>query len=124
MPTLKILPAALDIELFKGATMDVTLVYNNLDPDTGEVIGPVDLSGWSATLTLKSMDLATQYDALSNGNGRITLGGTAGTIRFVSSATVTGAYNFDQAVLSLELTDPAGVVTPVVFGTLFIKTKP
>ena len=96
----------------QGATFSFNILWTESDGST-----PVDLTNYTA-----EMDIRATYDdpatiiQLDTTNGRITLGGTAGTIQLNISATDTAALSFDSAVYDLELTAPDGTVTRLMEG--------
>lgn len=120
MATLKILPLLLDIDLYRGATLDFTLVYNNLDPDTGEVTGQPALvtDEWDGAYTFKNGN--TLLLTLVPGAG-LTFGDD-GSIRVLTTATQVAAFTADEVQMYLELTDADGVSSPVLAGTLTRST--
>lgn len=124
MSSINILPARLDIQLYAAATLDVTLTVTNTNADGSA--GPLfDLSGYSALMIVyKDGDTpATPQDTFSTANGRITLGGAAGTIRLQASSAIVSAYAFANGHFDLALTSAAGVVTPLLSGLYTIQTK-
>jgi len=73
------------------------------------------------------MDLRENPDAesailsLTTANGRITLGGSAGTVTLSISATDTTALSVDDGVFDLEIVSGGGVVTRLIEGTYSIR---
>jgi len=96
----------------QGATFSFNIEWTESDGVT-----PVNLTGYTA-----EMDIRASYDdpntiiQLDTTNGRITLGGTAGTIQLLISAADTAALDFTSAVYDLELTAPDGTVTRLMEG--------
>lgn len=98
----------------QGATVSETLYWKVGDPAV-----PVDLTGFTARMSLKSQ--GTQALSLTTENSRITLGGAAGSIVLSVDATtaatlVAGSYAYDLELVS-------GDVVPVVTRLLkgFVK---
>jgi len=99
----------------QGATFARSLVYKD---STGT---PVNLTGYTAKMQVRpipgSTDLVLE---LSTSNGRITLGGSAGTVTLsVPAANMNfsaGEYAYD-----LELTSGAGAVTRLVMGAFLMR---
>jgi len=82
----------------------------------------INLGGYEARMQLRS-----QIDAsgaavfeFTTGNGRISLGGTAGTITLSAAATATQAIPADTYVYDLELVE-SGVVTRLVQGQFELR---
>lgn len=94
--------APLDLTIEQGSTFDFTMTWKDKD---GVVI---DLTSYSPARMKIKKDLdGTLIDDESGGIG-ITLGGVAGTIAVLISATNTAAYvaeDFTNAVYDLEMVD-------------------
>lgn len=107
-----------DITILQGATFNPVITWKN--KSTGV---PVDLTGYSARLQVrKSASDSNKLLDLTSGDG-ITLGGSAGTITILVSATDTaalpaGAYKYD-----LELESGAGVVRRLLEGSATISAE-
>ena len=119
--------AEADIVIFQGATFNQTLFY-----ETGEPSAPVNLTGYSAKMHIRSkpeskaliLELST---ATGGGNGRITLGTngdfTTGAINLFISASDTASLSVCQnAVYDLELTS-GSVVTRILQGNVIISPE-
>jgi hypothetical protein len=85
----------------------------------GATSGPVDLTGYTAALQIKSFALSTTilYDASSN----IVLGTTNGTITLNIPASVTAGFTWWNGVYDLLLTDSSGVATRLLQGSVTVK---
>lgn len=80
-------PTALNLTLYQGATYRRTLTWRYTDAPAG----PVDLTGASARLQLRTAYGATPPAlTLTDGSG-LTLGGVAGTVEIEMTDTQTGA---------------------------------
>lgn len=80
---------------------------------------PVDLTGFTARMQIReTVDSATILATLTTENGGITLGGTAGTVTLLLSATATAAFTFGSAVYDLEIISAGGIVTPLLSGAV------
>lgn len=109
-----------NIKIEKGATF----IYNLTWKDSNN--SPVDLTDYTArmqvrqkyTSDVKLLDLTTE-------NGGITLGGVAGTIAIVGSATDTAAIadNIKSGVYDLELISPTGTVKRLLEGEVDIRPE-
>lgn len=89
----------------------------------GEVLyhPPVDLTGFTARMQIReTVESATVLHSLTTENGGIALGGVAGTISLLISATDTAAFTFDTAVYDVELISAGGIVTEVACGGITI----
>jgi hypothetical protein len=60
---------------------------------------------------------------LTTANGRITLGGAAGTIILSLTSTVTAAFNWTNGVYDLEIIYPDGVVKRLLQGTVTVSPE-
>lgn len=91
-----------DGQIPQGATWSKTITWK-----TGEPPAPVNLTGYTARMDLKSIGQATV--SLTTENGRITLGGAAGTITLLLSAATTAAIGSATYAYDLELIYGANV---------------
>jgi hypothetical protein len=81
----------------------------------------VNLTGWTARMQIRATtEAATALIDLTTENGRIALGGTAGTITLTISATDTAALTAGRGVYDLELVSPGGLVTNLMGGVVSI----
>jgi hypothetical protein len=111
--------AVADICIFQGATFDQTLFY-----ETGEPSAPVDLSGYTAKMHIRSKpESKALILELSTSNGRIFLNETTGSIRlFISSENTASLSVCDKAVYDLELTS-GSVTTRILQGNVIISPE-
>lgn len=79
------------------------------------IYAPVDLSGFSARMTVRD-SAAAEVVSLTTANSRISLGGTAGTVGLLLSATVSAGLPFGVHNYDLELVSGSGVVTKLLKG--------
>ena len=90
----------------------------------GTPAAPVDLTGCTARMQLRSQITSDAIlIELTTENGRITLGGTAGTIELTISATDTAALNFTSAVYDLEIVYADGTVRRLISGTATLSPE-
>ena len=102
--------------MFRGETFVRSLTYKN-DDNT-----PVDLTGYTATMMIREdLDSAVVAMEISTNNGRITLGGAAGTIDIEVSSTDTDQMAEGTYVYDLVIEDGSSVVTRLLEGTLEVK---
>ncbi len=96
-------PFLVDLIIDQGSVFTKGLRYKNSDGNL------VDLSGYTAAMYIKEdYDDSSALIELTTTNGRITLGGAAGTVDLFINATDTAALDFERGVYDLELTPPAG----------------
>ena len=119
--------ARLDFCFEQGAAFDITLTWREkAAPQT-----PIDLTGFTARMkVVKDADTTpVTVLELTTGNSRITLGGTAGTIRLLVTATDTAALletDFENTCYDLELVPGAPnaeEVTRLIEGNARLKTE-
>jgi hypothetical protein len=89
---------------------------------------PVDLTGYSAHLTVASANATAQtrtiYLDLTSAAGGLVLGGTAGTIQIVITNTVTSMLFWQGAAAwDLKLTAPSGKVTRLLQGMVLFSPQ-
>jgi hypothetical protein len=111
--------AEADICVFQGATFNQTLFY-----ETGEPSAPVDLTGFTAKMHIRSKpESKALILELSTSNGRITLNETTGSIKLFISASDTASLSVcDKAVYDLELYNGA-VTTRILQGNVIISPE-
>lgn len=106
-----------DIIIEKGATWNPVITWKNSDGTA------IDLTGYSARLQVReSVTASSTVISLTSGSG-ITLGGTAGTISLLLSATDTAALTFEKGVYDLELVSGSGVVYRVLQGRVTVSPE-
>lgn len=92
----------------------------------------INLTGYTARLQVRPTQISAtiNWDATTE-NGAIALGGAAGTITLIASATVTAGWTWTiptgqtkpQGVYDLELIDGSGNVTRVIQGTITLDPE-
>lgn len=81
---------------------------------------PWNLTGYTATMTVRPFVGSTETTILAtNTNGRITLGGAAGTVAVTLSAATTAAFDAGKYVYDLVL-DSGTVVTRLLEGKFVV----
>jgi hypothetical protein len=104
-----------DILIEQGATFSQVITYK----DNGVA---VNLRGYTARMQVRAtLEAATALIELTTANGRIALGGTAGTITLSISATDTEALTAGRGVYDLELVSGGGIVTRLLQGVATIS---
>lgn len=84
---------------------------------------PVDLTGFTAKMQLRNDINSGVLLELTTENGRIALGGTAGTITINLPAADTALLTFEKAVYDLQLISPDNVVTRLLKGHVTIDPE-
>jgi hypothetical protein len=121
MSSLQLVPAALDITIFKGSSFPANFVVNSVADDGTAT--PLDLTSYDAQLLVYGANgIATPYDTLTKDNGRLVLGGTAGSIAFNFTIEELAAYAFTRAFWALYLTDASGNTSPLLGGAFTLTT--
>jgi len=101
----------------QGSTFNKTLTYEVQDV-------PVNLTGYSSRLQVRE----TYYDtntivSLTSGSGGITLGGSAGTIGILISASTTAAFAPGNWVYDLEIESSGGIVDRLIEGNFVVTPE-
>ena len=112
------LPSKLDLTVYENSTWVENLVLH-----TGDATSAVqNLTGYTATLTVKAhAGDTTNLLALTSSSG-ITLGGSAGTITITQSKATVDAYTWTSGEYELAITDSAGVTSILLFGNVQVVT--
>ena len=107
-----------DLTINQGATFELTVTWKD---SAGTAI---NLTGYSARMQVReTYSSSTSIVSLTNGAG-ITLGGAAGTIAIVISATTTAALTAPfSGVYDLELVNAGGVVTRLLQGAATVTPE-
>ena len=104
-----------DLLIEQGATFSQLVTYK----ESGVA---VNLTGYTARLQVRStLESASTIVELTTANGRIALGGAAGTITLTISATDTAALTAGRGVYDLELVSGSGIVTRLLQGVATIS---
>lgn len=107
------------LTLLQGETYRKTLTWK-----VGKPALPVDLTGCSARMQVRStVDSPVVLLALSTDDGRIVLGGPAGTVQLLLSATETAALAWRQAVYDIEIEWPDGTVRRLAQGAIVVSPE-
>lgn len=100
----------------KGATFTQVIKWKDANNNL------IDLSGYSAEMVVREKTTATNVVlTLSTANGRISLGGDAGTITLSVSADDMDIAP-SQYTYTLELTSTSGEVTRLLLGAFVIRS--
>lgn len=107
------------LSIEQGATFEFLCTFK-----AGTPAVPVDLTGYTARMHVrKKVGAAEALLQLTTENGRIELGGTAGTIRLKLTAVETAALDWTVGVYDLELVAPAGTVRRLLKGTVVVSPE-
>jgi hypothetical protein len=107
-----------NIVIEQGATFDRLITWKDAAGS------PIDLTGYSARMQLRASHTAQAVlIELTTGNGRIALGGVAGTVRLTIAAADTAALASGMCVYDLELVSGGGVVTRLLEGSCQVSPE-
>lgn len=107
------------LALNQGEDFDKTFPWK-----AGNPLAPVDLTGCTARMHIRAkLESATPAIVLTTENGRILLGGTAGTVRIKLTATETSSLTITQGVYDLEIVYPDGRVRRLMSGTVTVSPE-
>tara|TARA_B100000963_G_C22573892_1_gene647436 strand:+ start:748 stop:1098 length:351 start_codon:yes stop_codon:yes gene_type:complete len=99
----------------QGATFSLVITYKD---SAGSAI---NLTGFTARMSLRTfIEDSSAILTLTTENGRIALGGGAGTVTLTVSASDTAALTAGNGVYDLELISSGGVVTRLIEGSYSI----
>lgn len=124
VPVLEILPGELNLVIQRGSTFDHIFEYCNADEYTGEATTPINLTGYTGRMHIRATAGAPDPPELelTTANGKLVIGGTAGTVRVILSETDNLSIAFDEGVYDIELVAGA-VVVPFLSGTIEFPTE-
>lgn len=110
-------PAKHNFYVYRGATFSEQIEWKD---ESGT---PVNLTGFTARMHMReTLEAADPFLTLTTENGGITLGGVAGTIELLASATQTTAITATSGVYDLELVSGANV-TRLLEGLVIISPE-
>jgi len=108
----------LNMVIEQGATFNPVFTYK----DENDTL--INLTGYTARMQIKLKRTSpSTIEDLTDGNGKIILGGAAGTITLLLTDTETAAYTFTSAVYDLELINGSGAVTRLLQGSVTLSTE-
>lgn len=112
-------PFKLPMQIIQGATFDEVVTWTAGDPPS-----PVDLTGCRAVSQIRSdIDSPDVLLELTTENGRIELGGTAGTVRRKISAADTAAIVWTEGVHDLKVVLPDATVRRLIAGGVGVSPE-
>lgn len=109
-------PGTYDFTIYQGATFSRVLTWKD-ENDTA-----INLTGYTARMQIRQRITGDTLIALTTENGRIALGGSAGTVTLTISASDTAAITTD-GVYDLELVSGSEVVTRLLQGTVTLSKE-
>jgi hypothetical protein len=111
-------PANLKLQIYQGATFRKRLRWLN----PGQT--PIDLTGCAGRMQVREeVESTAVLLELTTENGRIVLGGTAGTVELLVDADTTTAITWDGGAWDLEIVHPGGEVTRLAQGSLCVSPE-
>ncbi len=111
------IPGNYDMVMPKGSTFTRQMTYK---------IGntPVNLTGYTARMQARpAVNSSTVVLDLTTGNGKITLGGSQGTITLSLTAAETAAIAQNSLVYDLELVSGGGEVYRIIEGSIAVTPE-
>lgn len=109
-------PGRYDFTMYQGASFDRTFTWQVGDPATA-----VNLTGYTGRMQVRASTAApTTIIELTTSNGRMSLGGSAGTVAITVTAADTAALAPGQYVYDLELVN-GSTVTRLLEGRATIS---
>ncbi len=107
-----------DMVVDQGATLSRVITWK----DSSRT--PYNITGYTARMQVRETTAAAGVVLeLTTANGRIALGGVAGTVTLTVSATTTAAVAAGRYVYDLELVSSAGVVTRLIEGNFIHRAE-
>jgi len=107
-----------NLTIEQGSTLNLAMTWND---SSGAAI---NLTGYTARMQVRpAVESNVTLLSLTTENGRIALGGAAGTITLTVSATDTAALAATTGVYDLELVSSGGTVTRLLQGTVTISKE-
>lgn len=111
-------PGKKNFKVLQGATFEETITWTD---DSGAAM---NLTGYTARMQAREeYDSATAFIDINTGNGGITLGGVAGTIALLISATNTALITAEHGYYDLELVSPTGKVYRLLQGKICVSKE-
>lgn len=112
-------PGRYDFTIYQGANFDTTLTWKTGTPATA-----VNLSGYTGRMQVRESVASTAVALeLTTSNGRMTLGGAAGTIALAITAADTTTLTPGFYVFDVELVSGGGVVTRLLEGRVTVSAE-
>lgn len=106
-----------------GFTADQGATFNQVITWKDSANAPIDLTGYTARMQIRQKVSSSVALALTTENGRITLGGAAGTIDLLVSSTDMTALPSGPYTYDLELVSGSGIVSRLLMGTFVVRSE-
>ena len=107
-----------DLEILQGETYSKQFIWKDSAGANG------NLTGYTARMQVRQSKASdTVLLELTTANGRIALGGSAGTIDLSLNATTTAAITWKRGVYDLELVASNGVVKRLLEGEVTVSKE-
>lgn len=110
-------PAQYDLTIWRNGTFRKRFYYLT----GGQGSTPKDLTGHTAKLTIRDRQGGATIYSLSTEDGRIILGGTAGTIELIVPLSDASALDWRGGVYVLTITAPNGDTDPLLTGRIVVR---
>jgi hypothetical protein len=109
--------AEYDLVIEQGVTFELGMTYKVGDPPAA-----VDLTGWTAAMHIRqSPSDEVALVEFTTENGKITLGGTAGTVLVSVTDEETALYSWDRARYDLVLYSAGGAARRLLRGSVLLS---
>ena len=106
----------LNLIIEQGSTFEKILFWKDIDGNF------MDLTGYEACMQIRSQIGSTSVLLeLTDGNGRIVLGGNTGQVTLVLTAAETTNLNWTDGVYEIKLTSPGGNTKRLLEGTIKVS---
>lgn len=123
----------LDAEFRRVTVVDPTTVEFNALNSSGfdayvsggylQFFTPVDLTGYTARMSIKDKVGGIELFSLTDTNGRVVIDNAAKSIRLAIQATDTGALTWKRGVYDLEMVSPTGDVFALFTGSVTVTPE-
>ena len=88
-----------------------------------QFLTPVDMTGFTARMSIKDKVGGTELLSLTTENGGITIDAAAHTISLFISASATAALSWTKGVYDLEMVSSGGIVTGLLVGKISVMKE-
>lgn len=112
------MPTKFNIKIIRGSRYLKGFIYQD------STKSPIDLTGLEARMHIRARDTDPNFALeLTTANGRITLGGSAGTINIILTALETDTLTINSGVYDLEIYNPGDldIVDTLLEGAVTIN---
>lgn len=106
-----------DFTIRKDTSFDYSMVFYTDATRTQ----PFNLTGYTASMPIRSEAGGTILLTLNTANGGVQLGGSSGSIIIQISLSGVNALTWQRGVYQLTITAPGGNTDPLLWGTIIVK---